>query len=124
MVVVEVELEVDAIDDKLSAFEDDDVVIEAAPEKIDVKLALFAQIEAHAPASAVIASNTSALSITEMAGSLKHPPRVAGMHFFNPVHKMKLLEIVRALETDDETDRKSTRLNSSHRSLSRMPSSA
>jgi 3-hydroxybutyryl-CoA dehydrogenase len=80
-----------------------DMVIEAAPEKIDVKLALFAEIERHAPAAAVIASNTSALSITEMAGSLKNPSRVAGMHFFNPVHKMKLIEIVQALESAPAT---------------------
>src|SRR5262249_5453841 len=51
------------------------------------------------PAEAIVATNTSALSITEMAGSLKNPSRVAGMHFFNPVHKMKLIEIVRALES-------------------------
>jgi 3-hydroxybutyryl-CoA dehydrogenase len=80
-----------------------DVVIEAAPERIDLKLQLFGDIERLAPASAVIASNTSALSITEMAGSLKNPSRVAGMHFFNPVHKMKLIEIVRALESSAET---------------------
>jgi 3-hydroxybutyryl-CoA dehydrogenase len=81
------------------ALADADVVIEAAPERIDLKLALFAQIERFAPARAIVASNTSALSITEMAGSLKQPARVAGMHFFNPVYKMKLVEIVRALES-------------------------
>ena len=80
-----------------------DFVIEAAPERIDLKLALFADIETHAPATAPIASNTSALSITELAGSLKQPSRVAGMHFFTPVHKMKLIEIVRALESSDAT---------------------
>jgi 3-hydroxybutyryl-CoA dehydrogenase len=80
-----------------------DFVIEAAPEQIDVKLALFADIERLAPPAALIASNTSALSITEMAGSLKQPSRVAGMHFFNPVHKMKLIEIVRALESSAGT---------------------
>jgi 3-hydroxybutyryl-CoA dehydrogenase len=85
------------------ALQDADFVIEAAPERIDLKLALFAQIEQHAPAAAVIASNTSALSITEMAGSLKQPSRAAGMHFFNPVHRMKLVEIVRALETAPAT---------------------
>jgi 3-hydroxybutyryl-CoA dehydrogenase len=85
------------------ALHDADLVIEASPENIDVKLALFAEIDRHAPAAAVIASNTSALSITEMAGSLKTPSRVAGMHFFNPVHKMKLIEIVRALETAPAT---------------------
>jgi 3-hydroxybutyryl-CoA dehydrogenase len=80
-----------------------DLIIEAAPERIDLKMALLADIEAHAPAGAVIATNTSALSITEMAGSLKNPARVAGMHFFNPVHKMKLVEIVQALESAPET---------------------
>ncbi|HMC76797.1 MAG TPA: 3-hydroxyacyl-CoA dehydrogenase NAD-binding domain-containing protein [Vicinamibacterales bacterium] len=85
------------------ALQDADLVIEAAPEKIEVKLALFAQIEALAPAAAIIGSNTSALSITELAGSLKAPARVAGMHFFNPVHKMKLVEIVQALESAPAT---------------------
>lgn len=78
---------------------DADLVIEAAPERMDLKLRLFADIERFAPATAVIASNTSALSITEMAATLSAPSRVAGMHFFNPVHKMKLIEIVQALET-------------------------
>ena len=82
---------------------DADFVIEAAPERIDLKLALLADVERHAPERAVIVSNTSALSLTEMAGSLKQPSRVAGMHFFNPVHKMKLIEIVRALETSAAT---------------------
>ena len=85
------------------AVQDADIVIEAAPERIDLKLALFAQIEQHAPAAAVIASNTSALSLTELAGSLKNPSRAAGMHFFNPVHKMKLIEIVQALESAPAT---------------------
>jgi 3-hydroxybutyryl-CoA dehydrogenase len=80
-----------------------DIVIEAAPERIDLKLALMADIERHAPAQAVIATNTSALSITEMAGAIKDPHRVAGMHFFNPVHKMKLIEIVQALESAPAT---------------------
>ena len=79
-----------------------DFIIEAAPERIDLKLKLFAEIERAAPASAVVATNTSALSITEMAGSLSRPSRVAGMHFFNPVQKMKLIEIVRALESSAE----------------------
>jgi 3-hydroxybutyryl-CoA dehydrogenase len=85
------------------AFADTGMIIEAAPEKIDLKLQLFQQIEQLAPAGAVIASNTSALSITEMAGSIANPSRVAGMHFFNPVHKMKLIEIVRALESAPAT---------------------
>lgn len=78
-----------------------DLVIETAPERIDIKMKLFADIEAHAPKTTIVASNTSALSITEMAGTLSDPTRVAGMHFFNPVHKMKLIEIVRALESSE-----------------------
>jgi 3-hydroxybutyryl-CoA dehydrogenase len=89
--------------DVARALDGADVVIEAAPERIDLKLHLFEDIERHAPASAIVATNTSALSITEMAGSLANPGRVAGMHFFNPVHKMKLIEIVRALESSAET---------------------
>jgi 3-hydroxybutyryl-CoA dehydrogenase len=85
------------------ALDGSDFVIESAPERIDIKLALFAEIERHAPSHAVVATNTSALSITEMAGALTNPSRVAGMHFFNPVHKMKLVEIVRALESSEET---------------------
>ena len=85
------------------ALADTDMIVEAAPERIDVKLRLFQEIERLAPAGAVIASNTSALSITEMAGSIATPARVAGMHFFNPVHKMRLIEIVRALESAPAT---------------------
>jgi len=85
--------------DLARVLKDVDFVIEAAPERIDVKLQLFADIDRLAPASAIVTSNTSALSITEMAATLVDPSRVAGMHFFNPVHKMKLVEIVRALET-------------------------
>jgi len=85
------------------ALQDAQFIIEAAPEKIDLKLALFAQIDKLAPAGAVIGSNTSALSITELAGSLANPSRVAGMHFFNPVHRMKLIEMVQALESSPVT---------------------
>jgi 3-hydroxybutyryl-CoA dehydrogenase len=85
------------------ALDEADFIIEAAPERIDLKLSLFEQIEQLAPATAIVASNTSALSITEMAGSLKDPSRVAGMHFFNPVHRMKLVEIVQALESAPST---------------------
>ncbi len=80
-----------------------DFVIEAAPERIDVKMQLIADIDRHAPATATVATNTSALSITEVAGASTHPARVAGMHFFNPVHRMKLVEVVRALETSEAT---------------------
>lgn len=80
-----------------------DLIIEAAPEKIEVKLDLFTRLDRTCPAHTVFASNTSALSITEMASATKRPSRFVGMHFFNPVHKMKLVEIIRGLETNDET---------------------
>lgn len=85
------------------AVRDADVVIEAAPEKIELKLELLRAVQEAAPAHAVLASNTSALSITEMAAVLDQPGRLGGMHFFNPVHRMKLVEIVKALDTTPET---------------------
>ena len=89
--------------DLAAALEHVDFVIEAAPERLDAKLALFAAVQKLAPAGAIVVSNTSALSITEMAGSLDNPARAAGMHFFNPVHKMKLVEVVQALATSPDT---------------------
>lgn len=79
------------------------VVIEAAPEQLALKLTLLTQVQTFAPGDAVVASNTSALGITEMAAVLDRPGRMGGMHFFNPVHKMKLVEVVRAPETSDDT---------------------
>ena len=79
-----------------------DLVIEAVPEDIALKLDLFAALDRHAPQHALLASNTSSLSITEMAAATSRPAHVLGMHFFNPVHRMKLLEVVRALETSEE----------------------
>jgi len=87
----------------LLALDDADFVIEAIPERIDVKIAVLAEVDRLAPSRAVIATNTSALSITELASSTRAPGRVAGMHFFNPVHKMKLVEVVLALESTPET---------------------
>ena len=80
-----------------------DFIIEAIPERVDLKIAVLSDVDRYAPAHSVIATNTSALSITELAGATRRPGRVAGMHFFNPVHKMKLVEIVRALESTSET---------------------
>ena len=80
-----------------------DVVIEAVPESLELKVEIFHAVALHAPERALFASNTSALSITELAGSTGRPQRFAGMHFFNPVHLMKLVELVRGLETSDET---------------------
>jgi 3-hydroxybutyryl-CoA dehydrogenase len=96
-------LAVDSVLDR--AAKDADLVIEAVPEKIELKLEVFAQIDKVCRPHTVFASNTSALSITEMAGSTNRPERFIGMHFFNPVHKMKLVEIVRGLRTSDETYR-------------------
>jgi 3-hydroxybutyryl-CoA dehydrogenase len=88
--------------DLAGALDGIDFVIEAAPERAEIKVGLMADIDRLAPPEAIIATNTSALSITEMAGVLARPSRVAGMHFFNPVHKMKFVEIVRALESSPE----------------------
>jgi 3-hydroxybutyryl-CoA dehydrogenase len=82
-----------------------DLVIEAVPERIELKIEIFSVLDRKAPAHAVLASNTSSLSITEMAAATGRAPRVVGMHFFNPVHRMRLLEVVRALETSEETIR-------------------
>jgi len=81
---------------------DADFVIEAVPEDIAVKLRLFARLDAVCRPDVVLASNTSGLSITEIAAATKRPARVAGMHFFNPVPKMKLVEIVRGLDTSED----------------------
>jgi 3-hydroxybutyryl-CoA dehydrogenase len=88
--------------DLTAALDGVDFVVEAAPERVEIKVQLMADIDRLAPPEAIIATNTSALSITELAGVLARPSRVAGMHFFNPVHKMKLVEIVRALESSTE----------------------
>jgi 3-hydroxybutyryl-CoA dehydrogenase len=80
-----------------------DFVIEAAPERMDLKIALLTEVDRLGPSGAIIATNTSALSITEIAGSTRDPSRVAGMHFFNPVQKMRLVEIVQALESAPAT---------------------
>ncbi len=80
-----------------------DLVIEAAPESLELKRKIFARIDAVAPAHAILASNTSSLPVTKIAAATGRPDKVLGMHFFNPVHIMKLLEIVRADTTSQET---------------------
>ena len=80
-----------------------DVVIEAATENIDLKIAVFGQLDELCKSDAILASNTSSLSITRLAAATRRPDRVIGLHFFNPVPIMKLVEIVRALQTSDET---------------------
>ena len=84
-----------------SAFADADFVIEAVFEELGVKQQVFAEVEEHVGPEAILATNTSSLSITEMAAKLRHPERVVGFHFFNPVAVLPLLEIVRGGETDD-----------------------
>ena len=79
-----------------------DVVIEAAYEDLDVKHELFRTLEAVVGADAILATNTSALSVTEIASVLERPERAVGMHFFNPAPLMPLVEIVRAERTDDD----------------------
>jgi len=87
------------------AARDADLIIEAVPEDMNLKIDTFSRLDKAAPARAVFASNTSSLSITEMAAATSRAPRFCGMHFFNPVHKMKLLEIVVGLETTPEVVR-------------------
>ncbi|MCI0353649.1 MAG: 3-hydroxyacyl-CoA dehydrogenase NAD-binding domain-containing protein [Acidobacteria bacterium] len=80
-----------------------DLIIEAVPEEIESKIEMFTLLDKICPPATILASNTSSLSITEIASVTYRPKQCLGMHFFNPVHKMKLLEVVRALETDDAT---------------------
>ena len=85
------------------AFADADFVIEAVFEETPVKQRVFAEVEAVVRPDCLLATNTSSLSVTEMAAGLAHPERVAGFHFFNPVAMMPLVEVVRAAATDDAT---------------------
>jgi len=80
-----------------------DLVIEAVPEEMESKIEIFTLLDKICRPTTILASNTSSLSVTEIASVTYRARKCVGMHFFNPVHKMKLLEIVRALETDDET---------------------
>jgi 3-hydroxyacyl-CoA dehydrogenase/enoyl-CoA hydratase/carnithine racemase len=84
-------------------FADCDLVLEAVFEELSVKQEVFGELERVVSAECVLATNTSSLSIAEMASALAHPERVAGMHFFNPVAVLPLVEVIRAPETDDAT---------------------
>ena len=86
-----------------SACRDADLIIEAVPEEIGMKVELFAVLDRFTKPNAIFASNTTSLSITEMAAATSRPSRCIGMHFFNPVPKMKLIEMVRGKETSEET---------------------
>ncbi len=87
----------------LAALKDADLVIEAATENLELKLKIFGQLDALTRPEAVIASNTSSISITKLAAATKRPDRVIGMHFFNPVPVMALVELIRGLQTSDAT---------------------
>jgi len=84
---------------------DADLVIEAVPENLELKKGVFREVDQLAREGAILASNTSSLSITELASATKRPQNVCGMHFFNPPQLMKLVEVVRGAETSDETIR-------------------
>lgn len=87
----------------MSELADCDIVVEAIVEDLEAKQSLFAELEGILPAKAIIASNTSSLVVAEIASACKHPERVAGLHFFNPVPLMRVVEIIAAVRTADET---------------------
>ena len=76
-----------------------DLIIEAAVEKLDLKKKIFKSLDELAGENTILATNTSALPISELAAGTRHPERVLGLHFFNPVHRMQLVEIVRGTRT-------------------------
>lgn len=84
--------------------------IEAATENSEIKFRIFRELDVHAPAEAILATNTSSISITEIAAHTRRPDRVVGMHFMNPVPVMKLVEVIRGLATSDETARTVTEI--------------
>ncbi len=88
---------------ELGAIGNSDLVVEAATENLPLKLEIFGKLDAAAKADAIIASNTSSISITKLAAATKRPDRVIGMHFFNPVPVMQLIELIRGLQTSDDT---------------------
>lgn len=86
----------------LDSAKDSELVVEAATENPDIKKELFAKLDEICPAETVLASNTSSISITEIAAATKRPEHVVGMHFFNPVPVMQLVEVIRGLATSDK----------------------
>ncbi|MCA0269963.1 MAG: 3-hydroxybutyryl-CoA dehydrogenase [Bacteroidetes bacterium] len=89
--------------DLVASVQQAELVVEAVSERTEVKAEIFKTLDAHAPAACILASNTSSISITWIAAQTKRPEQVIGMHFFNPVPVMKLVEVVRGLATSDET---------------------
>jgi len=87
----------------MSTMKEADLVIEAATENPELKFKIFREMDAHAHANAILATNTSSISITKIAAVTKRPEKVIGMHFMNPVPLMKLVEVIRGLATSDDT---------------------
>ena len=95
--------DLDGTTDLNSALSGADLVVEAVPEDLDLKRETFADAEDHVDEEVIIATNTSSMSISSIAAALKHPERAVGLHFFNPPHKMGLIEVVLADQTDEVT---------------------
>ncbi|MGH7720049.1 MAG: 3-hydroxyacyl-CoA dehydrogenase family protein, partial [Gemmatimonadaceae bacterium] len=90
-----------------------ELVVEAVPERMDLKRSIFGEVERHVGPDTILASNTSSLSITQIASAVERPQRVIGMHFFNPVPAMRLVELVRGEHTSDQTVEVSRRFSDS-----------
>lgn len=104
--------------DMKTAINDRDLIVEAATENTDLKLKIFQQIDAHAPEGAILATNTSSISITKIAAVTKRPESVIGMHFMNPVPVMKLVEVIRGYATSDDVTQKVMEVS---KNLGKMP---
>jgi 3-hydroxybutyryl-CoA dehydrogenase len=99
----DIALSVIRVDTDIRAIHDADLVIEAVPELLDLKVSIFRSMEEFAPANAILASNTSSISITRLGAETKRPGKVVGMHFFNPVPRMALVEVVSGLQSSEES---------------------
>ena len=97
------QLNIKATLDKEEAYKDADFIIEAVPEKLDLKKSVFADLDKFAPKHAILASNTSNMSITDIAAATNRPDKVIGYHFFNPAILMKLVEVIKGKNTSDES---------------------
>ncbi len=95
-----------------------DLVVEAATENVDIKLSIFREMDAHAPAHAILATNTSSISITKIAAVTQRPTQVVGMHFMNPVPVMKLVEVIEGFKTDESVTKLILELS---KSLGKVP---
>jgi 3-hydroxybutyryl-CoA dehydrogenase len=91
------------VDTDIRAIREADLIIEAVPEVLDLKLRIFRSMDESAPDNAILASNTSSISITRLGAETKRPSKVVGMHFFNPVPRMALVEVVRGLQSGEES---------------------